>query len=138
MCTNEDTDYTGNISSLDGPGALGTCTDLATPLPHTVLPAHAKDKNCNGTLEPGNVAVVSPSTGMTDATGRLDVTVTYPRDHAYWVKVTVVASTTTQGTQSSASSTFVLQGTTTDYGCSTGPPGPVSPYGTANTCANPN
>ncbi len=136
MCTNEDTDYTGNIASADGSGALGTCTDLATN-PTSTLTAHVKDKNCNGTLEPGNIAVVSPSAGTTDATGRLDVTVTYPRDHSYWVKVTLVASSTTQGTQSSATSTFVLQGTTTDYGCSTGPPGPVSPYGTAATCADP-
>jgi hypothetical protein len=75
---------------------------------------------------------------VTDANGRFDVKVTYPRDHAYWVEVTLVASTTVQGTQSSTSSTFVLQGAVADYACSIGPPGPVSPYGVANTCANAN
>jgi hypothetical protein len=134
MCLNEDTDYTGNISSLDS-GPASTCTDLAT---NAVIPSHAKDYNCNGKLDPGNVAVVSPSSGTTDATGRLDVKVTYPRDHAYWVEVTLVASTKVQGTQSSTSSTFVLQGAVADYACAIGPPGPVSPYGFANTCANPN
>jgi hypothetical protein len=127
LCKNEDTDYTGNINSL------GFCpANSATP---------CKDYNLNGKLDPGNIAVVAPTaptTGMTDASGRLDVTVSYPRDHSYWVIVQLVAKTTVQGTESSASSTWVLQGTTVDYSCSIGPPGPVSPYGVANTCANPN
>jgi hypothetical protein len=115
MCKNEDTDYTGNINSLVG-----------------------KDYNGNGVLDPGNVAVVAPSSGNTDVNGRLDVTITYPRDHSYWVMVSLVASTTVQGTQSSTASTFVLQGALPDYKCNIGPPGPVSPYGVAGTCANPN
>ena len=121
LCQNEDTDYTGNINSL---GVVG-----GVPV---------KDYNINGKLDPGNVAVVSPSSGNTDANGRLDVKVTYPRDHAYWVMVTLKASTTTNGTESSTTSTFVLQGALPDYACTVGPPGPVSPYGTAATCANPN
>ena len=116
MCMNEDTDYTGNINSTAG-----------------------KDYNGNGKLDPGNIAVVSPSSGVTNSGGRLDITITYPRDHSYWVMVSLIASTTVQGTQSSTTSTFVLQGAATDYNtCTTGPPGPTSPYGTATTCANPN
>jgi hypothetical protein len=134
MCKNEDTDYTGNISSLDS-GTPTNCVDLTT---NTSIPAHAKDYNCNGKLDPGNVAVVSPSSGTTDANGRLDAKITYPRDHAYWVTVSLVAATTVQGTQSSTNATFVLPGAVTDYACSIQPPGPVSPYGTATTCANPN
>jgi hypothetical protein len=122
MCKNEDTDYTGNINSL---GLNGSG-----------LPV--KDYNTSTKLEPGNVAVVSPSSGTTDANGRLDVTVTYPKDHAYWVWETLIASTTVQGTESSTSSTFVLQGAITDYACSVGPPGPVSPYGVGVTCDDPN
>ncbi len=121
FCQNEDTDYTGNIDSLGVVGGIPV-----------------KDYNDNGKLDPGNVATVSPSSGTTDSTGRLNVLVTYPRDHAYWVEVTLVAATTVQGTQSSTSSTFILQGAVADYACSTGPPGPVSPYGVANTCANKN
>ena len=124
LCKNEDTDYTGNINSG------GFCpSGSATP---------CKDYNLNGKLDPGNVAVVAPGSGLTDANGRLDVTVTYPRDHAYWVEVSLVASTSVSGTQSSTSSTFVLQGAVADYTCSIGPPGPVSAYGVAATCANKN
>jgi hypothetical protein len=121
LCLNEDTDYTGNIDSLGVVGGIPV-----------------KDYNQNGTLDPGNVAVVSPSSGTTDVNGRLDVKVTYPRDHAYWVEVTLVASTTVQGTQSSTSSTFLLQGAVPDYVCSVGPPGPVSPYGIGSTCDSKN
>jgi hypothetical protein len=121
LCKNEDADYTGNINSM---GSVGG---------HPV-----KDYNLSGILDPGNVATVSPSSGTTDVHGRLDVTVTYPRDHAYWVEVALVASTTVQGTQSSTSSTFLLQGAVSDYACGTGPPGPVSPYGVGSTCADKN
>jgi len=134
LCLNEDTDYTGNIASLDS-GVTSTCTNLTT---NTVITSHAKDYNCNAKLDPGNIAVVSPSSGTTDANGRLDLKITYPRDHAYWLEVMLVASTTVQGTESTASSTFLLQGAVADYACTIGPPGPVSPYGIANTCANPN
>ncbi len=133
MCKNEDTDYNGNIASLDS-GTPGTCTDLLTGL---VITSHVKDYNCNGLLDPGTVATVSPASGVTDATGRLDVKITYNRDHAYWALVTLVASTTVAGTQSSTSSTFTLQGAVGDYSCSVGPPGPVSPYGKATTCVDP-
>ena len=125
LCTNEDTDYTGNINSLgqcdNGSGVMVPC----------------KDYNQNSKLDPGNVAVVSPGSGTTDQDGRLDVTITYPRDHSYWTEVSLVASTTVQGTQSSTTATFVLVGLSDDYQCSKGPPGPISAYGVAATCANP-
>ena len=122
LCKNEDTDYTGNIDSLglDGSG---------NPV---------KDYNLDGKLWPGNIAVVSPGNGNTDASGKLTVTITYPRDHSYWVEVQLVATTGTQGSENTATSKFILRGTTTDYSCSIGPPGPVSPYGVASTCKNPN
>jgi hypothetical protein len=134
LCKNEDTDYTGNISSLDS-GTATNCIDLAT---NTSIPAHAKDYNCNGKLDPGNVATVTPSSGTTDVNGRLDVKITYPRDHANWVEVSLVAATTVQGTQSSTSATFLLLGTVKDFACGQSPPGLNSPYGAATTCANPN
>ena len=33
----------------------------------------------------------------------MDLMITYNRDHAYWLKVKLVASTTVQGTESSTS-----------------------------------
>jgi Bacterial Ig-like domain (group 1) len=113
-CANEDVDYTGTYSL-------------------------AKDYNGNGVLDPGNVAVVSPSSGTTAADGSLLVNVVYPKDHAYYVKVQLVATTAVTGTQSSTTSTFLLPYAAADFNQqSVQPPGPVSPYGTASTCANPN
>lgn len=134
MCKNEDTDYTGNISSLDV-GAIANCTNLATS---QLIPGHVKDYNCNGKLDPGNIAVVAPSTGTTNGSGRLDVTVTYPRDHAYWTEVSLIAKAVVNGTESTATSTFILLGALGDYTCTVNPPGgTLSPYGVATTCADP-
>ena len=58
MCRNEDTDYTGNINSLG-----------------VVAGIPVKDYNTNAKLDPGNVAVVSPSSGhhgQQRAAGRAD------------------------------------------------------------------
>jgi hypothetical protein len=126
LCRNEDTDYTGNINSLVG-----------------------KDYNANSRLDPGNIAVVSPGSGSTDSSGRLAVTVTYPRDHSYWVRVRLVAKTIVNGTESSTSTEWTLQGVIADYACGVAPPGPLgqdpagntaitSPYGVQAICANPN
>ena len=134
-CANEDTDYTGNIASQDPTGALGTCMNLVT---NASIPAHKKDYNCNGILDPGNVAAVSPSSGLTDSNGELLVTISYPKDHAYYVTVQLVATTSVAGTQSSTAATFALPGAAIDFNSqTTAPPGPVSPYGQASTCANP-
>jgi Bacterial Ig-like domain (group 1) len=133
-CANEDTDYTGNIASLDS-GSPANCTNLVT---NQSIPSHFKDYNCSGALDPGNVAAVSPASGMTDANGKLLVTVSYPKDHAYYVTVQLVASTNVAGTQSSTSSTFDLPGAAIDFNSqNTGPPGPASPYGQATTCVDP-
>lgn len=134
-CANEDTDYTGNISSLDPAGPLPMCTNLVT---NQSIQQHKKDYNCNGILDPGNVAAVSPASGNTDANGELIINVTYPKDHAYYVTVQLVASTSVAGTQSSTSSTFLLPGLANDFNSgSVAPPGVTSPYGQATSCANP-
>jgi len=134
LCLNEDTDYTGNIASKDPVPPPGNCTNLTN---NASIAGHLKDYNCNGKLDPGNAAVVSPSSGTTDANGRLDVKISYNRDHANWVEVSLVASTIVQGTQSSTTSTFVLVGALADYLCTVGPPGGTSPYGVAATCVDP-
>jgi hypothetical protein len=95
--------------------------------------------NHNGKLDPGLVASVSPGSLTTANGGSGLLNLIYPKDHAYWVSVTLVASTTVQGTQASTEATFLLPGLAGDYSTETiQPPGPVSPYGQANTCVNPN
>jgi len=50
-----------------------------------------------------------------------------------------VATTAVTGTQSSTAATFLLPYAAADFNQqSVQPPGPVSPYGTASSCANPN
>lgn len=98
-----------------------------------------EDFNGNGKLDPGNVASVTPGTGLTNSAGTLLIKVVYPKDHAYYVKVRLVATATVQGTQSSTTTTFLLPGAADDFNSqSKAPPGPISPFGTGTTCANPN
>lgn len=114
-CANEDTDYSGNLNSLPN-----------------------KDFNLNGRLDPGNVADVSPSSTVTGADGKVLVFVQYPKDHADYVGVTLVASTNVQGTQSTTTSSFLLPSAAADVNDQAkAPPGPISPYGQASTCSNP-
>jgi hypothetical protein len=62
--------------------------------------------------------------------------VEYPEDHALWVQVTLTASATVQGTESTQAATFVLPilasylTTTTSQ-----PPGFISPYGIHTSCS---
>ncbi len=137
-CANEDTDYTGNITSKGLQGTPGACNSppLLTYYSATDDPPK-KDYNCNGKLDPGNVASVSPSSGVTGADGKLLVTVSYPEEFAYYVTEQLIASTTVQGTQASTSSTFLLPGATNDFNTQTkAPPGPTSSYGVGTACSN--
>jgi hypothetical protein len=109
-----------------------------------------EDYNNDGKLEPGNIAAVSPGTVTTASTtftsgsetytvnGSAALTVTYPEDHALWVQVKLIATATVSGTQNTTTSTFWLPILSTYVTTTTTtPPGYVSPYGTATSCANP-
>jgi hypothetical protein len=98
-----------------------------------------EDFNNNGKLDPGDVATATPGTVTTDSTGTAEFSVIYPEDHALWVRVTLTATATVNGTQSSTNTIFVLPilasyVTTTD----SSPPGYRSPYGTATACNSAN
>lgn len=101
-----------------------------------------EDNNYNNdvnTIWPGLVASTDVSSATTDSSGTATVNLIYPKDHAYYVAEKLTASATVQGTQSSTSATFWLPGLATDFNTqTTAPPGPVSPYGTATSCASPN
>ena len=98
-----------------------------------------EDTNHNGRLDPGNVANVVPSTVTTDSTGSATFNIYYPEDHAAWVVVQLTATTLVQGTQNSTTATFTLPMKASYIApSSTDVPGAISPYGTANSCANPN
>jgi hypothetical protein len=134
-CANEDTDYSGNINSLGADATVGRCTNA--PYGASTF-APLKDYNCSGTLDPGNVASVTPSSGVTGSDGKLLVKVNYPKLYAYYVTVMLTAQSNVSGTQSATSSTFLLPGATIDFATkTTQPPGPTSPYGNATVCSSP-
>jgi hypothetical protein len=109
-CPNEDLNFNG---ILDAPPTV----------------AVTEDNNGNGSLDPGNVATVSPS-GSTDTSGVATATVTYPKDHATWVEDVLEARTGVVGNDPPALVTFVLPGLASDYSsASVSPPGRISPYG---------
>ena len=97
-----------------------------------------EDFNTSGRIEAGNIALVSPSNAVTDAQGFVLVAVYYPQEYAYYLDVALSASTTVQGTEYVRTANFALPGTATDFNdTNKAPPGPVSPFGTANACTNP-
>lgn len=109
-----------------------------------------EDKNFNGVLEagedfnndqlltPGNVASVNNNV-LTDNAGFATATISYAKNYAYWAKVVLEAKISVAGTESVASSSFILPGVVTDYSDPTvEPPGFRSPFGQAGNCADPN
>jgi len=88
---------------------------------------------------PGQVVSTDVTSATTGSDGTASVNLIYPKDHAYYVAVELTATAKVQGSQSSTSVSFWLPGLATDFNTqSTAPPGPYSPYGTANTCVSPN
>jgi Bacterial Ig-like domain (group 1) len=98
-----------------------------------------EDYNSNNRLDAGNIATVTPSNAVTDVNGFVVVNVFYPQEYAYYLDVSLSASSTVQGTEYVRTSKFKVPGIATDFNSvNTGPPGPVSPFGRATSCSSPN
>lgn len=98
-----------------------------------------EDRNSNGRLDAGNIAAVTPSNATTDANGFVLVSVYYPQEYAYYLDVSLSASTSVQGTEYVRTSHFTLPGLSSDFDdVKKAPPGPLSPFGVATSCSNPN
>ncbi|MGQ8363637.1 Ig-like domain-containing protein [Glaciecola sp. 1036] len=69
-----------------------------------------EDRNGDGQLTPGNVAVVSFKDGVsrTNEFGQATIEVRYPRQFAPWVKLEIVVSGQSSGTEASESQFFTL------------------------------
>jgi hypothetical protein len=92
-----------------------------------------EDVNTNLILDPGNVVTVPSTVPLVD--GVADFDLTYPQDRAYWVAVTLRATASVAGSETVATTTFVLPGAAPDYSdCDVAPPGQISPYGTGLSC----
>ena len=97
-----------------------------------------EDFNGSGRLEAGNVALVTPNSVTTDASGVALISVLYPQEHAYWLEVTLEARAGVSGTETARATTFLLPGLSNDFDqIDDAPPGPVSPFG-RNACNLPN
>jgi len=94
-----------------------------------------EDLNGNGLLDPPGVSDVNP-TGITDATGFAQATISYPKNYASWAQVTLEASTGGAGA-TPATATFFLVGLAADYAdLNVSPPGRISPFGQSASCAD--
>jgi hypothetical protein len=97
-----------------------------------------QDFNGNGRLDPGIPLAFTPA-GRTDISGMTTVSLTYPRDRAYWVDVDFTIRGQVSGTESTYVGYTLLPGASSDYiDSKVSPPGVVSPYGTASLCNNKN
>ncbi len=97
---------------------------------------NGEDDNSDGQLTPGNTASV-PGTVTTGADGTFEFTVTYPRQFANWVRVSLTATTSVDGTESRDSERFWLSVAASDVSNqNTLPPGYISPFG-ENVCPRP-
>jgi len=96
-----------------------------------------EDFNGNGALEPPGVATVNPS-GVTDASGIAEATITYPKNYALWTEVILEARTGVSTNDPPAQATFFLVGLASDYeNVQISPPGQFSPFGdTSGSCAD--
>lgn len=97
-----------------------------------------EDLNSNGRLDPGNVTSAN-ATATTNSNGIALVTLEYARSFASWVEVKLQASAGVVGNDPPTTATFFLPGLSSDYtNQNVAPPGQLSPYGLAASCANPN
>jgi hypothetical protein len=95
-----------------------------------------EDVNGNKKLDPGIPLSVTANT-VTGADGTALINVTYPRDRAYWLEVTMTITGSVAGSESIYQTTFTLTGLASDYVQGVNPPGNPSPYGTASVCTDP-
>ena len=97
-----------------------------------------EDYNGNGKLDPGNAFSVNADSA-TNGAGYAVATITYPKDRANWLEVSLKATAQAFGTEASDSAVFVLPVAAADVSnAKVDPPGRFSPYGLASICTDPN
>jgi hypothetical protein len=101
-----------------------------------------EDLNNNGQLDPANVAVtrVLSTDGRTDNSGFANLKIEYAREYANWASVRLrVTITAIAGTEVFSQREVLLPVLTSDIASQTvAPPGAVSPFGRASSCASAN
>jgi Bacterial Ig-like domain (group 1) len=88
---------------------------------------------------PGEAVSTDVTSGVTGADGTAPVNLIYPKSVAWYVAATLTATATVQGTENSTKTTIWLPILAADVSApNVAPPGPFSPYGIDNTCADTN
>ncbi len=96
-----------------------------------------EDNNSSLQLEAGNIVTVSPNNATTDSSGFVLINIYYPQEYAYYLQVSLQAIASVQGTETTRTTTFMLEGLATDFSnINTAPPGPVSPFGEGTSCSD--
>jgi len=115
-CPNEDTNFNGILDSQDD------------------------NHNNDAFVWPGQAAAVSvASSGVTDSTGFVILSVKYGQRFATWAEYQIEARAAVGGTEGVAQFEYVLSAATPDVKNKEATPGfQTSPYGVASTCTNPN
>ena len=85
----------------------------------------------------GIVTIVTGGSSVTDANGRVQFSIVYPQEYAYYLYVVLRARTAVQGTEFTRETLpFLLSGVSTDFNNITiAPPGMTSPFGNAASCS---
>ncbi|HEB92965.1 MAG TPA: hypothetical protein ENI94_05765 [Gammaproteobacteria bacterium] len=99
-----------------------------------------EDESKDGLLTPGNVAVVQAVDGKvtTDDTGFAEIKIMYAKNYASWTRFKLRASAQVSGTEGFDEAEFTLPVLLADVNSlESTPPGAVSPFGSSNTCGNP-
>lgn len=129
-CYNEDTNLNGIMEASENDGQ-----------PNLVDGVIVED-NANGQLDPreADVAISVVGSDRTDASGQVTLKIEYSKNRGSWVRYKILAAASgvagTEGRDTFERWTDVVSEDTGDSNVR--PPFDVSPYGTANSCANPN
>lgn len=112
-----------NNGILDGPACVNGNAD-----------PQSEDQNCNGRLDPGNVATTSVPSVTTDNTGFGKFDVVYAQQYGNWINVDLMANTRVGGTEARQSTTFGLRIADEDAAAPSPPGGQSSPFGVLPDC----
>lgn len=95
-----------------------------------------EDRNLDGRLTPGNIAVAAPGSVTTDSNGRATFAIQYGEQFAPWAVVDIEARAVVSGTESRRTISYQLVGSAPDFTNETvAPAGSSSPFGTATSCS---
>ncbi len=97
-----------------------------------------EDVNLNAHIEAGNIALVTPTTATTDATGSVLISILYPQNYGGWLQVELEGKTEVAGSEFTESTDFILELLASDVNTlDNSPPALAVPADAANNLPEP-